>query len=111
MMPWFRAMLYFWALCGLHTEMSNLAKSSNGQNIARIALISTIFCQNRPRRPDLNFEKKLRAVLVAVVVVVVVESDGSISGAITLEIRHHSHLSPSMEYVVCQMVKLQTRRS
>ena len=71
-MPWFRAMLYFLALCWLHTEMSNLAKSSNGQKIARIAPISKIFCRNRPRRPELNFENILRAVLVVVVAVVVV---------------------------------------
>ena len=49
--------------------MSNLAKSSNGQKIARIAPISDIFCRNRPRRPELNFEKILRAVLLVVVVV------------------------------------------
>ena len=69
MMPWFRAMLYFLALCWLHTEMSNLAKSSDGQKIARVAPISKIFCRNRPRRPELNFEKNLRAVLLVVVVV------------------------------------------
>ena len=52
--------------------MSNLAKSSNGQKIVRIAPIAKIFCRNRPRRPELNFEKKLRAVLVVVIIVVVV---------------------------------------
>ena len=45
------------------------AKSSNGRKIARLAPISKIFCRNRPRRPELNFEKKLRAVRLIVVVV------------------------------------------
>ena len=40
---WFRAMLHFWALCWLHTEMPDLAKPSNGKKIARIAPILTIF--------------------------------------------------------------------
>jgi len=32
-------------------------RTSNGSKIARMAPISTIFCRNRPRRPDLDFEK------------------------------------------------------
>ena len=39
-------------------DLRDLAKSSNGRKIARIAPISKIFCRNRPRRPELNFEKK-----------------------------------------------------
>ena len=50
-------------------DLRDLAKSSNGQKIAWIAPISKIFCRNRPRRPELNFEKILRAVLLIVVVV------------------------------------------
>ena len=50
-------------------DLRHLAKSSNGQKIVRIAPIAKIFCRNRPRRPELNFEKILRAVLLIVVVV------------------------------------------
>ena len=41
-----------------------------------MAPISTIFCRNRARRPDLDFEKKIHAVLVVVAVVVAVVVGG-----------------------------------
>ena len=59
MMPWFRVMLYFWPLCWLHTEMSNRAKSSNGQKVARIALISTICLPKSTASTRSKFRKKI----------------------------------------------------
>ena len=89
------------------SDVSASNYASNVRKIARMAPISTIFLRNRPRRPDLNFEKKLRAVLiVAVVVVIVVESDPRISGALALKIRAHSRLSPSMVYGASGLCRL-----
>ena len=48
-------------------DLRDLAKSSNGRKIARIAPISKIFCRNRPRRPELNFEKKVWVVAIVFV--------------------------------------------
>ena len=50
-------------------EFSNFENSSK---IARVAPILTIFGRNRSRRPELKFEKRIRAVVAVVVGVVVV---------------------------------------